>query len=180
MMLTTERLLLREFTMDDWRPVFTYQNDPLYLRYNPWDRRTEEEVRQFVQRFVAWSQETPRRKFQFAIVLRSENRLIGNGGIRMKNVQSWEADIGYEVDSRYWHHGYATEAATVLLRFGFEEVRLHRIWAYCVAENVASAHVLEKIGMRREGCFRETEWMKGRWWDTFHYAILDHEWSHRR
>ncbi len=179
MMLTTNRLILREFEASDWRAVLAYQNDPLYLRYNPWNYRTEEDVRQFVQLFVSWSQEVPRRKFQFAIILRSEQRLIGNCGIRMKTSQSWEADIGYELDSRYWNNGYATEAAYTLLSFGFDDLRLHRIWAHCVRENTGSAHVLEKIGMRREGCFLESEWMKNRWWDTLQYAILDREWNQR-
>jgi ribosomal-protein-alanine N-acetyltransferase len=56
---------------------------------------------------------------------------------------------------------------------------MHRIAAYCIAENVASARVLEKIGMTREGRFREHEWFKGRWWDTLCYAILDREWRAR-
>lgn len=180
MFLTTKRLLLREFEENDWQALLAYQSDPLYLRYNPWHQRTEEDVRQFVQRFMIWSQEKPRRKFQFVIVLQAEQRVIGNGGIRLKTAQSWEADLGYELDSHYWNQGYATEAAQTLLRFGFEELRLHRIWAHCISENTRSAHVMEKIGMRREGWFRENEWMKNRWWDTYQYAILDHEWQKRQ
>ena len=49
-----------------------------------------------------------------------------------------------------------------------------------MAENAGSARVLEKLGMRREGHFREHEWMQGRWWDTFLYALLDHEWWARQ
>jgi [ribosomal protein S5]-alanine N-acetyltransferase len=102
--------------------------------------------------------------------------LIGNGGLRMQNAYARIADLGYELDQNYWGRGYATEAARALLEFGFHELRLHRIWANCIEENVASAHVLEKIGMTREGCLRESEWMKNRWWNTPLYAILDHEW----
>ncbi|HCI82024.1 MAG TPA: GNAT family N-acetyltransferase [Ktedonobacter sp.] len=176
MQLVTERLLLREFVEGDWQPVLAYQSDPLYLRYNPWSYRTAEDVRGFVHRFMLWSEEQPRRKYQFAIVLRSNGMLIGNGGIRMKTANAWEADLGYELNSQYWGYGYATEAAKALLAFGFQDLKLHRIWAHCIFENTASAHVLEKIGMRREGHLRENEWMKNRWWDTLQYAILDHEW----
>ena len=63
-----------------------------------------------------------------------------------------------------------------MLAYGFEELGVHRIWAHCVAENVASARVMEKIGMRQEGYLRESEWMKDRWWDTLVYAILEYEW----
>ena len=176
MQLATERLLLREFVEGDWQPILVYQSDPLYLRYNPWSYRTAEDVRGFVHRFMSWGEEQPRRKYQFAIVLRSNGKLIGNCGIRMKTANAWEADLGYELNSQYWGYGYATEAAKALLTFGFQDLKLHRIWAHCILENTASAHVLEKIGMRREGHLRENEWMKNRWWDTLQYAILDHEW----
>ncbi len=176
MILTTNRLLLREFTENDWQPTLAYQSDPLYLRYNPWMYRTEQDVRDFIYMFINWQRTQPRTKFQLAIVLQREQRLIGNCGIRMHTPDAREADIGYELDSRYWGQGYATEAARTMLAFGFRELQLHRIWAHCIAENVASAHVLEKIGMQREGRFRENEWMKGRWWDTLVYAILDREW----
>ncbi|QBD80414.1 N-acetyltransferase [Ktedonosporobacter rubrisoli] len=176
MILSTDRLILREFERDDWQDVFAYQVDPLYLRYVPWTNRTEQDVRAFVQTFINWRDERPRRKFQFAIVLREEGRLIGNCGIRMNTASARMADIGYELDSRYWGRGYATEAARALLTFGFDKLALHRIWAECIAENTGSAHVLEKIGMHNEGHLHQNEWMKNRWWDTLLYAILDSEW----
>jgi RimJ/RimL family protein N-acetyltransferase len=176
MQLTTRRLILREFVENDWRAVFEYQSDPAYLRYNPYFYRKEQDVRSFVRMFIDWSTEVPRKKYQFAIVLKDGGRLIGNCGIRMQTPHAEIADIGYEIDRHYWGRGYATEAAFALLEFGFHQLRLHRIWAYCIAENTASAHVLEKIGMVYEGRQRESEHMKNRWWDTLHYAILEHEW----
>ena len=113
-------------------------------------------------------------------MLRENGRLIGNGGVRKKLYEDSEAELGYELDSRYWGKGYGTEAAGALLAFGFNGLGLHRIYAQCIAENIASARVLEKNGLRLEGHFRENEWMKGRWWDTLHYAILDHEWQARQ
>ena len=74
---------------------------------------------------------------------------------------------------------HASEAVRAMVGSGFGELRLRRIWARCLAENVASYRVLEKAGMRREGRLREEEWMKGRWWDTLVYGILDHEWRPR-
>ena len=176
MHLTTDRLILREFVVNDWPAVFEYQSDPAYLRYNPYFYRSEQDVRSFVQMFIDWSREVPRKKFQFAIVLKQEGRLIGNCGIRMQTSHAQIADIGYEIDRHYWGQGYATEAALTMLEFGFTQLRLHRIWAYCIAENTASARVLEKIGMVYEGRQRESELMKSKWWDTLHYAILEHEW----
>jgi [ribosomal protein S5]-alanine N-acetyltransferase len=176
MILTTQRLLLRELEEEDWRAVYGYQTSPLFLRFTPWNHRTPEDARRFVQMFINWRDEMPRQKFQFAIILQSEQRLIGNCGIRINAFNSWEAEIGYELDPAYWGKGYATEAARALLAFGFRDLRLHRIYAYCIAENIASARVMARIGMKCEGSLRETEWMKMRWWDRFLYAILDREW----
>lgn len=177
MILTTKRLVLREFEEEDWSTVFAYQSDPRYLRYNHWTHRTEQDVRDFVRMFLGQREEEPRTKFQLAITLASDGRLIGNCGIRMKTPDAREADLGYELDPHFWGSGFATEAASRLLAFGFRDVGLHRIWAWCIAENLASARVLEKIGMRQEGHLRENEWMQGRWWDTLVYAILEQEWQ---
>lgn len=177
MMLITERLLLREFEERDWQSMLEYQVDPEFLRFNPWSYRTELDVRSFVRMFMDWSREQPRKKYQLVIALRETNQLIGNGGLRMNHPHAQVAELGYELDRRFWGHGYATEAALALLTLGFEQLYLHRIWAYCVAENIASAHVLERIGMHYEGRQRESEWMKGRWWDTLQYAMLEHEWQ---
>jgi ribosomal-protein-alanine N-acetyltransferase len=153
-----------------------YQSDPRYLRFYHWTHRTAEDVRAFVQQFVDSQREDPRRKFQLAITVPGEDRLIGNCGIRMQTAGALEAEIGYELAPEHWGRGYATEAARAMLGFGFAELALHRVHANCIAENVASARVLEKLGMRREGQLRENAWMKGRWWDTLIYGILDYEW----
>ena len=175
----TDRLLLREFVEKDWRAVLAYQSDARYLKYYPRTSRTAEQVRDFVRGFIEWQGERPRTKYQLAIMLRVEGRLIGNCGIRLESADSRQANIGYEIAPGYWGEGYATEAARAMVAFGFGELRLHRIWARCVAENAASYRVLEKVGMRREGRLREEEWMKGRWWDTLAYSILEHEWRSR-
>jgi RimJ/RimL family protein N-acetyltransferase len=176
MILTTKRLVLREFVESDWPAVLAYQSDPLYMRYYPLTHRTEEDAREFVQMFLDQQQEQPRTKFQLAAIHQADQKLIGNCGIRMKAPDAHEADIGYEFAPAYWGQGYATEAARAIVAFGFTALGLHRIWSWCIADNVGSARVLEKVGMRLEGRLRENEWMKGRWWDTLLYGILEDEW----
>ena len=181
MKLETERLILRDFIKEDWQRVLEYQSDPMYLRYYDWTERTPEAVQEFVGWFLDHQQQDPRFKFQLAVTLKSDNLLIGNCGVRMDNVDAMEADIGYELDPKYWNHGYATEAAHAIVDFGFSRFGVHRIWAHCVADNLGSANVLEKLGMRLEGRLREKEFYKDRWWDTLMYAILANEWaSHKQ
>lgn len=177
MQLTTERLILRDFVADDWRDVLEYQSDPAYLRYYAWEERRPEEVQAFVAMFLGHQAEEPRIKYQFAIVLPETGRVIGNCGVRRRSVEARDGDMGYELAPLYWGRGYATEAARAVVAFGFEQLRLHRISAWCIAENVASARVLKRLGMRQEGHFRENEWFKGRYWDSLVYAMLDREWA---
>ena len=176
MELWTARLYLREFVEEDWRAVLAYQSDPLYLRYYDWESRDEAGVKEFLEMFFEQQRQVPRLKFQLAVTLRETGELIGNCGIRKDDPESRVGDIGYEFSPGYWGQGYATEAAREIVRFGFEELKLHRVWASCVAENVGSWRVMEKVGMRREGHLRENEFYKDRWWDTLMYGILEDEW----
>jgi ribosomal-protein-alanine N-acetyltransferase len=176
MIVATPRLLLREFVLEDWAAVLAYQSDPHYLHYYPWTERSEADAQAFVQRFVDWQTEEPRFRFQLALTLCHDGRLVGNCGLRLAEAGAREAVVGYEISPAYWGRGYATEAAWAMLRFGFEELGLHRIWSHAITENIASQRVLQKLGMRYEGRLREKDWYKGRWWDSVIYAILEHEW----
>jgi len=172
MRLETPRLLLREFAADDWPAVLAYQSDPRYLRYYAWESRTAEQARAFVQMFVDQQREEPRTRYQLAVTLRATGELIGNCGIRRAAADSHEAEIGYELSPDQWGRGYATEAVAAILRFGFDTLRVHRVAAWVVAENVASARVLAKNGLRLEGRLRDKESFKGRYWDVLLYARL--------
>lgn len=176
MELITLRLRLRDFHPDDWQTVLAYQRHPFYLRYYSWTDRSAEEVQDFVQRCIDHQQDSPRIKFQLAVELKESGELIGNCGIRRDKPGDPQADIGYEFDPRYWGQGYATEAASAVLAFGFRQLKVHRVWAHCVADNLGSARVLTKLGMRQEGRLREVEYFKDRYWDTLIFGILEQEW----
>ena len=177
MRLITERLALREFVEADWAAVLAYQTDARYLRYYPWNERTPADARAFVGMFLEWQREEPRRRFQLAVTLKSNGALIGNCGLRRKRDNDWEADIGFELAPQHWGRGYATEAARAMVTFGFQEVALYRISSWCIADNAASARVLERLGFGQEGRLRRNERFKGRWWDTLLYALLRDEWE---
>lgn len=180
MQLTTERLILREYTLDDVPAVLAYQRQDSHIRYYPWTERTRGDVREFVKMLIDWRKEEPRRRFQFAVTLPDSGELIGSAGIRRKPDNDFEADIGYEIAEEHWGHGYATEAARALLDFGFNKLKLHRISASLVADNTPSARVLERLGMTLEGRSRHIARFKDRWWDGLTYAILEDEWRASR
>lgn len=177
MEIVTERLLLREIQESDWWDVLAYQSDPRYLQYRTWRERTPEDVQAFLEKFICQQGEEPRTHFPLAITLKPSPRLIGICGIRKRTPETHQAELGYELSHNYWERGYATEAGQALLEFGFAELQLHRISAWCIADNIASVRVMEKLGMQREGRLREDRYFKGRRWDSLVYGILEHEWQ---
>ncbi len=177
MQITTERLRLREFAQDDWRAVLDYQRDPRYLRYYPWTDRTEDDAHDFVRMFLDWQDERPRRRFQLEITRRSDGRLIGNCGIRRAPDNDDEAEIGYELNPDHWGQGYASEAAAAVIQFGLNDLGLQCITSWCIADNVASARVLDRLGFRLESRLCRHQHFKGRWWDTLTYVLSAGEWQ---
>lgn len=169
--------MLRDLTVKDLRAVHEYSSDPEVVRYTDWGPNTEEDDRNFIRLATVSQHEKPRKHYLLGITLKDTNKLIGNCGIHESNPDNREGLIAYFLNREYWHQGYATEPANALIAFGFKRLKLHRIFATCDPANKASAHVLEKSGMQREGHLRQHKLAKGRWRDSFLYAILDNEWK---
>jgi RimJ/RimL family protein N-acetyltransferase len=180
----TPRLLLREFEAGDAPAVLHYQSDARYQTYYEETEHTPASTEAFVRMFLDQQADSPRWKWQLVIVseepYEGAGELAGNVGLRLDAPGALTGNIGYELDPELWGHGYATEAAEEMLRFGFEELGLHRIWSWCIADNTASRRVLERLGMRLEGQQREHEYLKGRWWDQCLYGLLVDEWRAAR
>jgi len=115
----------------------------------------------------------------FAIVLRATQALIGAIDLEISR-QHENGEIGYWLGKSFWHQGYATEAAQAVLRYGFEVVGLHRIHANYLTRNQASTRVLQKLGMREEGCLRQHLKHWGVFEDMGIYGILRSEWAIQR
>ena len=117
-------------------------------------------------------------KLWLAITLRADGRQIGGNGLRIEP-QHQHAELGYWLGVAYWRMGYATEAASEMLRYGFEELGLHRIYATHFKQNAASGKILKKIGMQHEGCQRGHLLKWGEFVDSEMYGILRQEWEAR-
>lgn len=176
MEIQTKRLLLREFKRGDVEPLLAYQNDPRYLHYDAWSEQTEEVVEKLVQLFIDQQAQRQRFKFQLVITLKSTRKVIGNCGVRKKTPEVKDGDLGYELDPNYWGHGYALEAARAMLSFGFTQLKLDRISAWCIAENARSVSVLQKLHMREESYESAQEFFKSRWWDKVTFGLTAEEW----
>lgn len=172
MEITTERLVIRDFIMLDWAEVHTYASSPLVATHMIWGPNKEADTKEFIQRTIDMQRQSPRVDFEYAVILKSNGKLIGGVGIHAMEQQG---EIGYCFHPDYWRQGYASEAAREMHRFGFKDLGLHRIYATCRPDNIGSASVMKKIGMTYEGHLREHLFYKGKWHDSFQYSILKHE-----
>lgn len=176
----TKNLVLRDFEDDDWRDVHEYATDPEVSKYMEWGPNTEKETRDFVKMACTFRRQDPRRNYEFGIFLPTEKKIIGGCGLTIYDSDMYQGALGYTLNRNYWNRGIVTEAAGALLRYGFEKLALHRINATCDVQNIGSAAVMRKLGMRQEAHFLEERKIKGTWRDTYLYAILGSEWKKMR
>ena len=115
----------------------------------------------------------------FAITLAPTGEVIGSIGLEIKPDHR-HAEVGYLIARPRWGNGYASEAATALLRFGFETLDLNRIYAHHMTHNPASGQIMRKLGMRYEGTMRQhvIKWGEPR--DIAFYGITHEAWAQGR
>ena len=112
----------------------------------------------------------------FAITNRETDQLCGGMGLRLEPAHA-RAELGYWIAVPFWRRGYCTEAAKRVLEYGFNQMKLNRIFAQTFAGNEASQNVLEKLGMRREGTLRQHVQKWGERVDVTCYGILREEFA---
>jgi RimJ/RimL family protein N-acetyltransferase len=154
-LLETERLVLRAPCAEDAEAIFQeYAQDPAVTRYLVWTPHENiEQTRTFLGRCAdAWAKGD---EFPWAITQRGEGRCVGMVSLR---AHEFKADLGYVLARRLWGKGLMTEAAKRVVHWAFAQPQIFRVWAICDVENSASARVMEKLGMVREGVLRR--WMR--------------------
>lgn len=110
--------------------------------------------------------------FWFAITQAESAQLVGCVELRNPDKEHAQAELGFWVGKPFWRLGYASEAGSAIVRFGFESLGLNRIYAFHMARNPASGKVLQKLGMQREGVLRQRVRKWGRFEDVLAYAVL--------
>lgn len=173
----TERLRLRPFVEGDFGPLHDIERREDVHRYLYSTPHTEDETRALLRRRMECvAIDDDHDDLVLAAERRDTGELIGHFVLRRTSREHQQGEIGFVLHPGQQGHGFATEGAERTLRLGFEQVGLHRIVARCDARNIASAAVMERLGMRREAHFRESELFKGEWSDELVYAILAGEW----
>jgi RimJ/RimL family protein N-acetyltransferase len=174
--LTTERLMLRR-----WRPGDMPAMLPLIgarevaattLRIpHPYTPDDAEKFMQYCD--GVWEKGDGAR---FAVLLRDGERLIGGVGL-VVNREHQHGELGYWIGVPFWGIGYCTEAVRALLKHGFRDLNLNRIYATHFANNPASGRVMQKLGMKHEGIMRQHICKWGDFLDVETYGILRKDWK---
>jgi len=169
----TERLILRPLELDDFDAVHSWASKPDNTRLMKWGPNTEEQTRGFL--------EAAKSGQDFAVVLKPSNTVIGSCGI-CPNSTNDTGELCWILHKDYWKQGYGSELGGELIRYGFEDLKLRRIFAECAAVNYGSHRVMERNNMRREATYIKAFWARvdKEWIDAAGYAILAEDYFAKR
>ena len=173
----SRRLVLRRFAERDLLEFLAYLNDPVVARYQSWESYTEQQARELIEEQKRREPGRPGEWFTFAAELKETGALTGHVALSVKGDDPRQAEMGFTFAREYQGRGLAREAAERVLGYVFEVLGLHRVVAVTDCENVRSAALLERLGMRREAHFVENIWFKGAWGSEYLYAMLRREWE---
>jgi len=172
----TERLHLRAYKPEDAEELVSIVNDKEIASTTiripfPYSHEDAEEWITLTQKKLVEDSE-----INWAITNRFSHRLVGTITLTLNNENN-NAEFGYFIGKTYWGNGYCTEAAKAILKFAFEDLKLHRVHASHMKKNVASAKVLLNIGMNYEG----TRWGHIKKWGEYEdivlYGMLEEDWK---
>ena len=174
----TERLILRPFEKSDLEEVLNYYSLPDVQRYLDWKARDKVETKAALDELRKQTRlSRPGEALTLAVVRKSDGKVIGHVSLRYTDATAAQGEIRFAMAPTVRRHGYGTEAVRAMITLGFDEYRLHRIYARTAGHNEPSARLLKNLGMRLEAHYREHALFQGEWDEELHFAILDREWK---
>lgn len=180
MMIRTERLIMREYTAEDFSLFKSVYTDPEIMIYAYMDvYQSDDEISGYFNKVIKDNLKIENRNaYEFAVFEKQSGNYIGSADIdvQVKNAFGGYSEIGYFLLKDFWGKGYAAEIAARLIDYCFGELKLHKVYASCNAKNVQSEAVMKKAGMTKEGILRKIRFKGNEWHDEIRYSILTEEW----
>jgi RimJ/RimL family protein N-acetyltransferase len=174
----TARLILRSFEDRDAQAFADYRSDPEIARYQGWEAPYSlAQAIQFVEEMKIAQPGAPGKWHQLAMELKDTGQIAGDCAFQVLREDARQAEIGITLARASQGQGYATESLTRLLDYLFNDLHMHRVRANIDPQNLASARLMERLGLRHEGRFIDSLWLKGEWRNEDWYAILRREWK---
>jgi RimJ/RimL family protein N-acetyltransferase len=168
------RIRLRRIRRSDAESIQRYAKDKEISRYTfiPHPYRLENAY-EFIKNTHKWFRKGS--TISLGMEWKETGEIIGMISLMRINLRSRNAELGYWLAKKYWGQGITLEAVRLILKYGFKELKLVRIYARVFHPNTASTRVLKKAGFTQEGYFRKAEYHHRRWMDSFSFAILKEE-----
>ena len=185
--ISTERLRLRPLTKSDLESrSANYQKRTDVVRYLRWEVHDHDEPAKNLEKRIALDRLAHDGDgLIFAVELcatddSDDHRVIGDVSLFVKSAKDAQVEIGWVFHPAVHGRGFATEAATALLKVAFDELGAHRVYAELDAANEASARLCEILGMSREALLRDRDHVDGEWRDVAIFGLLDREFAARQ
>lgn len=177
-MLKNDSVLLRPIRRSDISYFLRWFNDPEVIQYlTLYLPMTEMSEEKFIEELG-----TTRAKLDVLFVIEviedTSTKPIGNCGLHNINSKDREANFGIVIgEKEYWGRSYGTEAARLVINYGFQQLNLHRIYSSAVAFNERSIRFHKKVGFKEEGCMRQAIFKNGQYHDLLQFGLLRDEWK---
>lgn len=170
MIIETERLILREYSMDDFQDLLVILSDKETMKYYP---KPYDEI--WTKKWIEWNLDNYQ-KYGFglwAICLKSTGEFIGDCGLTIQNIDGeLLPEIGYHINKNHWRKGYAKEAGTAVRDWAFENTDFETLYSYMTSENIPSSSTAKSIGLEKVKEYIENDGVK-----HFVYSISKSMWK---
>ena len=172
MTIVGDRIILRKMSIKDLDDVYEYARDSRVSEHLLWSPHPSKD---FTKRYLQYIEKKYRKCEFFDWAVELHGKMIGTCGFTSLSVDNQSGEVGFVLNSKYWGKGIAREAASLVIKYGFETLGLNRIESRYMLENTQSRRVMEKCGMRYEGTLRKSILSKGKYRDIGVFSILKEE-----
>ncbi|MEU6036123.1 GNAT family protein [Actinomadura sp. NPDC047616] len=173
-------VMLREFTADDVDAVLAVYGDPKVTAHLSFEPRTRDQVAQTLKSVMAASQEEHRTEYSLAVVYDGQTIGFARLAVDAQHPGQSSAQLGFALRASHWGQGLGAATVRLLLRLGFQELGLYRLWGARSPDNLVSARLMSSLGMIEEGRIRGHIRVRGQWRDSIVHSILADEWHDQR
>ncbi len=174
----TDRLVLRQFDVDDLESLLIFHGDDEAVRYVPYEPRDRVALEPVLARKIAGvTLQEENDRLELAVIRKDTGELIGDVLLALRAPEHGTLEVGYIFSPAHAGQGFATEAVRALLDLAFGELGARRVVARVDTRNAASMALLRRLGVRQEAQLVENEWFKGELSSEADFAVLSREWG---